>query len=453
VSVLARLRPSPTRSLRSRLSWSASLVVAVWVLLLAVGGNVLLARVLAGQANDVLQARAEAVAQTVQVAADGTLSILENQDDQALDVGTWIFDGSGGVVEAPPRSSAELTVAAAGLASAGAGTTDVEGLETLRLLSLPVVDGGEQVAAVVTSTSLSPYSQVERAALVGSIGVALVLVLVVHLVLRANVTRALRPVQQMSAQAGRWSAEDVERRFGADPRPAELAELAETLDQLLDRLAAVIRHEQRFSEELSHELRTPLARVQAEIDLVTAQSRTAAEVAEAHAAIDRSTRSMRGILDTMMSAARSAEARAPGRARLAEVLHHLADPDGSRTGTAVEVTCDPELVVGTDGDVALRALSPVVDNAVRFARTRVQVVVTLAAGQVRIVVADDGPGMSPQVAQRAFEPGFRGDPDDGHGGAGLGLALSRRLVVAAGGSISAVPSTAGGQVEVLLPCA
>jgi signal transduction histidine kinase len=448
---LGRLRPSGRSSLRSRLSWSASLVVALWVVLLAVGANLLLARGLATQADDVLRARAEATALTVQVADDGTVSVLETRDDRALDVGTWIFDAAGAIVERPPGSSSALDAEAADLARAGAGTRDVDAGEPLRLLSLPVTENGRQVAAVVTSTSMSPYQQVERLALLGSVGVAVLLVVVVHVVLRANVTRALRPVQQMSAQASRWSADDGERRFGTEPRPAELAELAETLDQLLDRLAAVIRHEQRFSEELSHELRTPLARVQAEVDLLTSQPRSGAEQQEAHLAIDRSTRSMRSILDTMMSAARSAESLAVGRSRLDEVLAGLADPDGAGAGTPVVVDCTPGLVVGVDGDVVVRALSPVVDNALRFARTHVEVHGSREQGRIVITVTDDGPGMTEEIAQRAFEPGFRGDPEDGHQGAGLGLALVRRLVVAAGGTVQASSSPSGGRVTVTLP--
>ncbi|MCW2696809.1 MAG: Signal transduction histidine kinase [Modestobacter sp.] len=451
MTLVDRLRPSGRTSLRNRLSWSASLVVALWVLLLAVGANLLLARGLATQADDVLQARAEATAQTVQVAPDGTVSVLETRDDRALDVGTWIVDAAGVFVESPSGSSPALDAVAVDLARVGDTTRDLEWGEPLRLRSLPITEGGRQVAAVVTSTSLSPYRTVERLALLGSVGVAVLLIVIVHLVLRANVTRALRPVQQMTAQASRWSADDVERRFGAEPRPAELAELAETLDQLLDRLAAVIRHEQRFSEELSHELRTPLARVQAEVDLLTAQPRSAQEQWAAHQAIDRSTRSMTSILDTMMSAARSADRITPGRCRLAEVLTRLADDDGGTTGTPVVVDCPDDLIVGVDADVVARALSPLVDNAVRFARSRVRVHAVRGPGEVVVTVSDDGRGMSEAVAERAFEPGFRGAPEDGHPGAGLGLALVRRLVIAAGGTVHATASSAGGRVVVTLP--
>jgi len=438
-------------SLRTRLSWSATLVVALWVLLLAVGANALLARVLAGQADDVLEARAEAVAQTVDVSTDGTVTVADARDDQALDVGTWIIDGAGGIVESPSGSTDALDRRATDLAAAGAGALDVDAGGPLRLRALPLVDDGRQVAAVVTSTSLSPYRQVERTALLGSVGVALLLVVVVHLVLRANVTRALRPVQDMSTQAGRWSADDTDLRFGEDARPAELAELARTLDLMLDRQAAVLRHEQRFTEELSHELRTPLARAQAELDLLLAQPRGPEETARAHAAIDRATRSMASILETMLSAARSSEVLTPGRSRLADALARLADPRGEDHPVPVVVEVTPDVVVGVDPDVVVRALSPVVDNGVRYAATAVQITARQDGGRVEVVVADDGPGMTPEVAARAFDPGYRGGVDSTHPGAGLGLALTRRLVVAAGGGVTAVASPDGGRVVLDLP--
>jgi signal transduction histidine kinase len=443
------------RSLRSRLSWSASAVVAVWVLLLAVGANVLLGSALAGQADSVLQARAEATATTLAVTGDGTVTVVEGGNDRALDVGTWIIAGDGSVVEGPPGSSPELDRAAIGLAGRGRRTIDVGDDEAVRLFALPVREGGTQVATVVTSTSLAPYRQLARLALGGSVATALLLLAVVHLVLRANVGRALRPVQQMSEQAARWSAEDVDRRFGDQRRPAELTELAATLDGVLDRLSAVLRHEQRLTAELSHELRTPLARLRAEVDLARDRPSGAPAVTEGLTAIDAAAQDMQQIIETLLQAGRAGVRTAPGRCRPADAVAALLAANGATAplpaGIDIAVDVDPELVVGVDSAVLQRLLAPVLANALRYARTRVRVHGGRAPAGGVLVVDDDGPGVATSDVDRVFVPGWRADPADDHPGGGLGLALARRLATACGGSITCRSQDAGGRFEITLP--
>ncbi|WP_029429539.1 ATP-binding protein [Blastococcus sp. URHD0036] len=442
---------SATRSLRSRLSWSATAVVALWVVVLTVGANVLLGGVLAREADGVLRARAEAAAATV-TEDGGEVRVVDVRDDAALDVGTWIFAADGSAVETPPGSTADLDARAAELAGADGEATAETGLpDRLRLFALPVRDGEQRIATVVTSTSLQPYRKVQRLAWVASAALGVLLLVVVHLVLRANVRRALRPVGAMTAQAGRWSAEDVERRFGTTPRPAELDELARTLDELLDRLGAVLRHERQLSDELSHELRTPLARLQAEVDLLRERPRSTAEQAAALAAIDDAAGSMRRIVETLMVAARTGSGALPGRCHPAEVLPELVRAAVGSSGIEAVADVPADLVVGVDAPVLERLVAPVLANAARYARTRVTVTGESRPGRVRLVIADDGPGVGPADADRVFDAGWRADPGDGHDGAGLGLALARRLARAAGGDIDVGRAGAGGCFVLDLP--
>ncbi len=438
------------RSLRSRLSRSASAVVAVWVVALTVGANLLLSSALADQADGVLRARAEATAITVSVSTDGTVTVDEGRDDRALDVGTWIVDDGGRVVERPPGSSAALDRAAVGLAGRGERYAE-EDDGSVRLFALPVIEDGEQVATVVSSTSLLPYRQLERLALWGSAAVALLLLVVVHVVLRANVGRALRPVQQMSEQADLWSAEDVGRRFGARARPTELAELAATLDGVLDRLSAVLRHEQQLTAELSHELRTPLARLRAEVDLARGRAPGDELVAEGLRAIDDAATDTQQILETLLHAGRGGRRVAPGRCSPADAVTATLGVLGVRPDVRIDTDVDRDLVAGVDLAVLQRLLAPVLDNAVRYARELVTVRGSRAPGGVLLTVTDDGAGVAASDADRVFGPGFRADPEDGHPGGGLGLALARRLALAAGGSISCRPGAGGGRFEILLP--
>ncbi|WP_298990956.1 HAMP domain-containing sensor histidine kinase [uncultured Pseudokineococcus sp.] len=461
-----------TASLRSRLAWGATLVVAAWALLLAVGAYLLLGEALEEEAEGVLRARAQAVAATVAVDAGGAVELREGGDDSALDVGTWVYDPDGAVVERPPGASERIDEIAGRLArraaDEGAEVVVDAGLVTpTRLLALPVgTSAGGAPAVVVTSASFAPYEGLRELAAAGSAVAGLALVVVVHLVLRATVARALQPVQDMTAQAARWSADDVDRRFGAAPRPAELAALAAVLDGVLDRVGAALRHERTFTAEVSHELRTPLARVRAEVDWLRRSGGGGEDVERGLATLDEAAATLEGVVVTLLDTARASSSRAPGRAAARPVLEGLAGAARERRpevdvevagdvadDAAGEVTGDVagDVVVGVDAAVLERLLQPVVDNAVRHARSRVRLSAASAPDDgVVVAVDDDGPGIPSHLLEEVFVPGVRGDPGDGHDGAGLGLALVRRLARAAGGDAHA-EGRPGGRVVVRLP--
>lgn len=446
---------SATRSLRSRLAWSATAVLALWVAALTIGADLLLGVALGHQADTLLAAQADAVASTVQVSGDGTVSVAPDDDDAALDVGTWVFAADGAPIESPPRSSREMDAEAAALGGRGRIAADGGVTEPVRLYARPVVQGGRRVATVVTSTSLTPYRQVRSLAWVASGLLGLALVAGMHLLLRANVSRALGPVREMTAQATRWSADEVDRRFGEAPRPAELDELARTLDTVLERLGAVLRRERQLTDELSHELRTPLTRIQAEVELLGARARDPRELDDAHASIAAAADSMRHIIDTVMAAARAASGSLTGRSSAGPVLDRLAGRlRSSRPDLDVSVHLPPDdCVVGVEQALLERLLSPVVENAGRYARRRVALTCEPAGHRVRILVTDDGHGIAPGEQDRVFEPGWRAQPGDGHDGAGLGLALTRRLAQTAGGEVGVVPGEPGARFAVELPTA
>lgn len=457
------------RTLRGRLALMALATSALWIGVLTTVFNLALDQRLHAQADDVLRTRAQAVAATVDVRSDGTFAVREPTEDGALDAGVWIFRGDT-VIEEPPGSPAALDTRAQHLAGRGEAFADAQGPGPWRLyafpLHVPASQGrtAAQAGTVVSALSLDPYRNTAESALVGSIALAALLLATFYLLTRLAVRRALRPVAAMSDQATRWSAAGAPERFGREGRPTELAAFATSLDALLDRLAAVLRHEQQQAAELSHELRTPLSRITAETDWLRARPRSEQEAAGSLEAIAGAATRMRQICDSLLSEVRTRNAQTPGRCGFPEIGHHLArlhaahgpatapevtvvtDEDGSRAGGTPS-----QIGLGVSQEVAERILLPLLDNARRYAARSITISCAAREGAVTVYIADDGPGVPAAFAAALFEPGRRADPGDGHDGAGLGLALARRLARAAGGDIALDPEAPGARFEVTLP--
>lgn len=453
-------RPYPRRfaprTLRGRLALIALVTSVLWIAVLTTAFNLVLGKRLHDQADDVLRTRAEAVAATVDTRPDGRLTVREPAEDRALDAGVWIYEG-GRAIERPPNVPPLLQRQADALAGRGTRFTDSASPTATRLYALPVAGpaGGGQVGTVITSVRLDPYLSTADTALAGSIALAVLLLGGVYLLTRLVVRRALRPVGDMSAQAAEWSKAGVAERFGKDGRPAELVSLAANLDELLDRLATVLRHEQQQAADISHELRTPLARITAETEWLTRRPRTPAEQRASHEAIASAAATMGRICETLLSEARARTGQTPGSCDILALSHELAlrgtGEDPEPPGVPMVRVRGDSATAGVSAALAERILSPLLDNARRYAVRTVVIECAAVHGAVRMTVADDGPGVPEAFWDSLFEPGRRAEPGDGHDGAGLGLALARRLARAAGGDIALDTGGAGARFTVTLP--
>jgi signal transduction histidine kinase len=451
--MFARLmRPA---SLRGRLTLLALLTTACWMVLLTAGFNLFLEARLRAEADGLLRTRADAVAATVQTGPTGTLTVREPPDDTALDTDIWIYQGDRAVER--PRAPAAVQGHADGLAGAGERFSQMSEPVAIRYYALPILDRRHQVGTTVVAVTLDPYQRMARLALIGSVGLTLLILGGICVVTGTVIRRALGPVAQMSAQAAEWSEHEIGQRFGTAERPAELAALAANLDELLDRLATVVRHERQLSGELSHELRTPLARIGAETELLLSRSRSVAERRAAHMAIAAGVGQMREILETLLSTARIDIAESPGRCDITELVAHLAERVRTACPDGPPIRLRPlraRCVAGVSAEIVERILTPILDNARRYAMTEITIAVERVDGDgrgLRIAIIDDGPGVPAGTEEALFEPGFRGDPHDGHDGAGLGLALALRLARTAGGDVVLAEAAPGAAFHVLLP--
>ncbi|MEU3345383.1 HAMP domain-containing sensor histidine kinase [Streptomyces sp. NPDC006700] len=450
-------RPAP-RTLRGRLSLVALTTAALLMTVLTVAFNVVTDRHLEHQADQELRTRAAAVATTVDTSGP-RIRVVESANDELLDANVWIYAGTR-LLEWPPSTTAHSPLARAAVRLAAAGgractTVPVQNQPDVRLCSQPV-SGHHAAATVVTALNLAPYQSSADTLLLASLALDAVMLACTYGLTRLAVGRALRPVRTMTDQATQRSAVASDERFGVAEQPAELARLGASLDALLDRIRAVLRHERQLTAELSHELRTPLSRIIMELDWWRSRPRSAAETRATHEVIDEAAQSMRTICDTLLHEAREnavAPSAVPGTAEVVPVLRCLVQDLGTGPGVRafVEAT-DPDLKAGTAPALLERIVSPLLANAARYAHSRVTVSARREQAAVRIDVTDDGPGVPSAFASQLFQPGRRADRADGHDGAGLGLPLARRLARAVGGEVSHDPEhTPGARFTVSLP--
>jgi signal transduction histidine kinase len=415
-------------SLRNRLLLVTVTTLAIGLGALLVAGNLLYARTTTSSVTNLLHTRLDAQIAALALTPHGILA-RNTLNDETLDTHGWVFS-HGVAIEHPTGVPEALDRIAASLAARTQPTSAV-GPDETKLASRPLRLHGRQVGAVVVSASIAQFKHLRHVVLAGSATMALVILLFGALVLRRALTAALQPVEQMTASAEEWGANELDTRFELGPARDEITGLALTLDHLLDRIAASRRHEQRFASEMAHELRTPLAAIHGHAEFAADSRSTTDEIRAAVSQIVGHTTRMKQTIDALMAYARH-ENDAPERSSdLASVCSQFEGVTVTAAQDLPAADAEPELV--------RQALSPIVQNARRYAATSVWIALARRDSQLLVQVCDDGPGVDPSIAESIFEPGVRGPDNDC--GAGLGLPLAHRLARSCGGDLRLLPGT------------
>jgi two-component system OmpR family sensor kinase len=269
--------------------------------------------------------------------------------------------------------------------------------------------------------------------------------------------RSLAPVAAMATRAEEITAQNLDQRLPV-AGGAELMGLARVFNALLDRVEGALEQQRRFMADASHEMRTPTATLRAEAEVTLAREhRTEAEYRESVEVMLQSGQRLTRLVDDLFLLARADAGHLALRAEpvyLEEIVHDAVRAVvqvGERRGVTVELkqmTAAP-----FTGDRALldRLLLNLLDNAIKYspAGSTVEVVMAEAPSAHVIAVIDHGSGIAPEAQERIFDRFYRSDAARVRSagsitdGAGLGLAIARRIAVAHGGSLTLVASRPG----------
>jgi signal transduction histidine kinase len=251
--------------------------------------------------------------------------------------------------------------------------------------------------------------------------------------------RALHPVEAMRAEVEAITGSTIHRRVPEPPAQDEIGRLARTMNAMLERLEETSTRQREFVADASHELRSPVATIRTELEVAIAQGAEAHWPETATRVLAEESRLEELIADLLALAALDEGAPIGESEDVDLVALASAHP--------VEVIADAPVIVGGNPIQLDRAVTNLIDNARRYAASRVCVTVE----PTRVVVDDDGPGIPPADRERVFERFTRLEEarDRNRGGAGLGLALVRGIAKRHGGSVNVDDSPLGGARLVL----
>ncbi|MFJ8966118.1 sensor histidine kinase [Lentzea sp. NPDC102401] len=319
------------------------------------------------------------------------------------------------------------------------------------------LDSAQQQIRQLQEQLAEVHTQQARQLLAGSLLALVVMAVVSLLVGRVLARRVLRPLRTITSATRRISADSLDRRLAVTGPADEVKGLADTIDELLERLEVSFAAQRRFVANASHELRTPLTTMRASLDVAVAKpdpaTSTVALADRLRVQLDR----VDHLLDGFLVLARAqhgalADSAAVDLGELAEgALLELSSEVGAKRLT---VTVDVAPGTATRGSPALlaRLVGNVVDNAVRHNEAGGWVRISGFAGEEAVLVVESGgPVFDQREVDRLARP-FERLGGERIGSSGLGLSIVAAVAAAHGGRLALFARPEGGlRVSVTLP--
>lgn len=370
-----------------------------------------------------------------EVQGDGTLRVrLQSDSPEVPDV-----NGK----EMAARRADPTTAAPFDAASA-------DGSVSYRVLAVKAVNDSTTVLALPTDRVEGTYSRVRA----GVVGVGVLVFTALALASWWVERLGLRPIRQVTDAATAVAAGDVDRRVDAQPRRTEAGRLADAFNVMVERRQEAEGHLRRFVADASHELRTPLATVAGVLELHQSGTLPAGpELDEALRRASQETARMSGLVQDLLLLAHLDEGRPLElhRVDLSEVVADTAvDASFHRPGRKIITELEDHAYVWGDDQRLRQVVTNLVDNALAYTPESGTVTLRVRVdGDVCVLeVADEGPGMTADVAAHVFDRFYRADAGRARaaGGSGLGLSIVASIVAAHHGDVSVETSPGHGAV-------
>jgi len=277
--------------------------------------------------------------------------------------------------------------------------------------------------------------------------------------------QGIRPVEEMATTARHISSTNLRERIHPEGFPFELASLASTFNQMLDRLEESFERISRFSADIAHDLRTPVNNIRGEAEVALARPRSATEYRDViESNLEEAVRLSDLIGDLLFLARAKSPLTQLRRERLnvGELLSGISDyyeASAADGGISLTTSLAAEPVIAElDRTLLQRAVGNLVSNALANTPAAGAVILAITADDstIQIKVSDTGIGIPAEALPRVFDRFFRVDSSrsQGSGGTGLGLAIVKSIVELHGGHVEIASQPGHGtQVTLHIPIA
>jgi heavy metal sensor kinase len=271
------------------------------------------------------------------------------------------------------------------------------------------------------------------------------------------VSRAIKPINEISATAMKISAGDLSQRINVAEAESELGQLAAVLNSTFARLETAFAQQQQFTADAAHELRTPVSVILTQTQTALNREREAGDYKQTVEACQRAAQRMRKLIESLLALARfDAGQEVLKRSQFdfsktisdcIELVQPLAEERGVKVIAEIS-----SLKISGDAERLAQVVTNLLTNAIQYNQPGGEVRVKLESqgGLAGLAVADTGPGITAENLPRVFGRFFRADESrTGTGNAGLGLAISKAIVEAHGGTIEATSEVGTGTTFVV----
>ncbi|MGI9616902.1 MAG: sensor histidine kinase [Acidimicrobiales bacterium] len=416
------------------------MAVATVLTLVAIALVTLVERELFNNLDNSLEQRADAYETSFGEKDDDDLNVLLNTNDE--DRAAQLVDTTGVVIAATPNLSGSQELEGFDIVDGqlirSARVDDLED-DNFRILSRSVeTDSGRAVLHL--AQNVDDLDDTIRNLIIALAAIVPIVVALLAALVWWLVGRTLRPVEMIRAEAADISGTDLERRLPVPDQADEIARLAQTMNQMLDRIDHAGRKQRQFVADASHELRTPLTRIRTELEVDRSQPGNA-NLAATHDSVLEEAIAVQGLLENLLFLARSDEQKPDSTplepVDLDDIVLREAISHRITSGVTIDTSAVSAAHLEGDANQLTRLVQNLLSNAVHHADSRIAVALTEGDDRLELSITDDGPGVPATAIDRIFERFGRADDarTRDEGGTGLGLAIVRDIARRHGGDV------------------